>query len=542
MQRHIATMLQASRSSAAAELAEPEPVAVAPVPEPVAAEEAAVPAWLPGPRAIAFAIMGILAFGVIVGSLLNPIAESVAGRPLLVAVNSPPPAAAAAPAPAPAASDDASSSDNTPAPQQTVTETVQSVTPPPDGGGSDQTAPTGPSLPPIKHVFLIALSDQGYNQSFGEAADPNSYLAKSLVKQGELLPNYYAVAPSELANAVALISGQGPNDQTAANCPTFSDITPGTLDADKQVTGSGCVYPTQATTLPDELVSNGNSWKAYIEDVGNGAATDPKTCRHPALGQPDPAQAPQPNDAYVTWRNPFVYFHSLIDTTSCSTGDVGLDQLATDLKSIGTSPSFSYIVPNRCHDGSSDQPCTPGQPAGLAATDEFLKTVVPEITASAAYKADGLIAITFDQASQTGPECRPELLLRHPGLSEPDGRRDGSERSQRSKWPQRPDGPDRSDGSYRAHRHDWSDRARRRDGIADRRRGPSRPAADLEVRQAGNSQHGRLLQPLLAAAQHRAALQHRRDRLRVGPDDADLRHHRLHGVQRLAGPGCRMLR
>ena len=140
------------------------------------------------------------------------------------------------------------------------------------------------------------------------------------MKQGELLPNYYAVAPSELANAVALISGQGPNDQTAANCPTFSDITPGTLDADKQVTGSGCVYPTQATTLPDELVSNGNSWKAYVEDVGNGAATDPKTCRHPALGQPDPAQAPQPNDAYVTWRNPFVYFHSLIDTTSCSDG------------------------------------------------------------------------------------------------------------------------------------------------------------------------------------------------------------------------------
>ena len=228
MQRHIATMLEASRSSAAAELAEPEPVPIAPapVPEPVAAEDAGVPAWLPGQKAIAVAIMGILAFGVIVGSLLNPIAESVAGRPLIVAVNSPPPAAA--PAAAPVTSDNTSSSDNTAAPQQTVTETVQAVTPPPDGGGGDQTAPAGPSLPPIKHVFLIALSDQGYNQSFGDAADPNSYLAKTLAKQGELLPNYYAVAPSELANAVALISGQGPNDQTAANCPTFADISPGT--------------------------------------------------------------------------------------------------------------------------------------------------------------------------------------------------------------------------------------------------------------------------------------------------------------------------
>ena len=51
--------------------------------------------------------------------------------------------------------------------------------------------------------------------------------------------------------------------------------------------------------------------------------------------------------------------------------------------------------------------------------------MVPEITASAAYKADGLIAITFDQAPQTGPNADPSSCCDTPAVSEPDGRRDG---------------------------------------------------------------------------------------------------------------------
>jgi hypothetical protein len=111
---------------------------------------------------------------------------------------------------------------------------------------------------------------------------------------------------------------------------------------------------------------------------------------------------PRPGDASVTWRDPFVYFHSITDGPACATSDVDLSQLATDLQSATTTPSLSYIVANRCHDGAED-PCAPGQPAGLPAADAFLQTVVPQIMASPAYKADGLIAITFDEAPQTGP-------------------------------------------------------------------------------------------------------------------------------------------
>jgi hypothetical protein len=133
-----------------------------------------------------------------------------------------------------------------------------------------------------------------------------------------------------------------------------------------------------------------------------GSAGQPSTCRHPAPGTVDEAQAPRPGDPYQTWRNPFVYFHSLTDSADCGERDVSLGQLETDLKEEKQTPAFSYIVPNACHDGS-EVPCEAGQPTGLAGAQPFLEKVVPEIEASAAYKKGGLIAITFAQAPQAGP-------------------------------------------------------------------------------------------------------------------------------------------
>jgi hypothetical protein len=244
------------------------------------------------------------------------------------------------------------------------------------------------------------LSDQGYDQTFAApAGDP--YLATTLRKQGELLPNYYAVASGELANEIALISGQGPTAQTAANCPTYGALEPAVASTEGQVLGSGCVYPASTLTLADQLTSKGDTWKAYVE--GLGAHGEAKSCQHPALGSADPGAAASLQDPYVTWSNPFVYFDS-IGKTACGNDDVGLNKLASDLKSAKNTPAFSYIVPSPCDDGNSE-PCVPGAAAGLAAADRFLKGVVPEIEASPAYADGGMIAITFDQAPQSGPDA-----------------------------------------------------------------------------------------------------------------------------------------
>jgi hypothetical protein len=372
---------------------------------------------MPAPWAAAVAVMALLAFGVLVGSAVSPAEPSGAAAPIVVAISpsttasSPPlgaPVSAPPPSPAPAATPEQAMPEQT-TPEQTTptsatstgttpTSTTKSSRPSEAGGG-----PTTQALPPITHVFLIVLSDQGFHAAFG----PNSqatYLSKTLTGQGELVDNYYAVAGGELANEIALISGQGPTPQTAANCPLYTDITPGNLGAQGQVLGSGCVYPRQALTLADQLTADGRTWKAYVEGIPNGGPGQPTTCRHPALGSADAGQAPSPETAYVTWRNPFVYFHTVIDNAACASSVVGLDQLAPDLKTASKTPSLAYIVPNRCHDGS-EGPCAPEQPAGLAAADAFLAKVVPEIESSPAYKTGGLIAITFDQAPQEGPNA-----------------------------------------------------------------------------------------------------------------------------------------
>jgi phosphatidylinositol-3-phosphatase len=369
-------------------------------------------AFMPTPRVAAVAVMAMLAFGVLIGSGTSQLAQSAGFRSVLLEVASAPPPAGA-PAETAGAPAIATVAPKTTTPAPASTSSVPFVpaaseealpgptpepTPPPEFFAEEET------LPEVKNVFLIVLGENGYEETFGDtSAAP--YLAKTLPEQGELLSNYYAVAGGALANQIALISGQGPTMETAANCPSYTDISPGTAAADGQVEGSGCVYPAATPTLPVQLAEKELQWKAYVEDIGNGAAAGlPTTCRHPSLGTPDGSQAPVPGDAYETWRNPFVYFHSLVDGPECAKSDVGLEQLAPDLKTATKTPALSYIVPSACHDGG-ELPCEPGQPAGPLAAEAFLQTVVPEIEASPAYKEGGLIAITSAQAPQAGPKA-----------------------------------------------------------------------------------------------------------------------------------------
>lgn len=381
---------------------------------------------MPSPWAAAVALLALLAFGVFVGTTLTPAQSSDASARVLLAgsprsTTATDAASAAKPPSVPAESTEpgaeTSTEANTPTPENTATTTTTTTaasTPSPAGGktkgsptaAGESSPPDGGRLPPVGHVFVIVLSGIGESEAFG-AGSQAPYLSKTLRAQGELIENYHALDGSELANAIALISGQGPTSQTTEDCPLYTDLSPATAGKQGQTLGNGCVYPATTLTVADQLTSAGKTWRAYVEDIGNGGlAGEAQTCRHPAPGMADNAHTPASGDAYVTWRNPFVYFHSLTDLKACASNDVGLDRLAPDLRSAASTPSLAYIVPNRCHDGSP-QPCAPGQPVGPAAADAFLSRIVPEIESSAAYKRDGLIAITSDQAPPEGGSDQP---------------------------------------------------------------------------------------------------------------------------------------
>jgi phosphatidylinositol-3-phosphatase len=250
------------------------------------------------------------------------------------------------------------------------------------------------TLPPVKHVFLIMLENQSFDNTFGFLS-PAHYLAWSLPNKGALVPNYYGVAHESNPNYIALISGQGANPQNQADCQYFTPFLPGAIGPNGQALGSGCVFPPTVKTIADQLTAKHLTWKGYMEDMGN-AAGEPKACAHPALNGKDGTQSARKGDQYATRHNPFVYFHSIIDTPACAQNDVALSQLPGDLHSAASTPNYSMIVPNLCNDGHDAQ-CVDGAPGGLTSADKFLRTWVPQILASPGYRHGGLLIIAFDE-------------------------------------------------------------------------------------------------------------------------------------------------
>jgi hypothetical protein len=254
---------------------------------------------------------------------------------------------------------------------------------------------TAAAAPPIKHVFVIVLENKGFDETFG-AGSKAPYLSTQLTQQGQLLSQYYGIAHQSLPNYVAMVSGQAANPQTQADCQFYTDFQPGAQGFDGQAVGQGCVYPGWVRTVADQLAAKGLTWKGYMEDMGNSPSA-PATCRHPALGTQDTTQSARVGDQYAARHNPFVYFHSLLDSGACNVNDVPLDRLPTDLASASTTPSYVFITPNLCNDGH-DSPCVDGSPGGLVSADAFLKQWVPRIETSPAFAEGGLIVITFDEA------------------------------------------------------------------------------------------------------------------------------------------------
>jgi phospholipase C len=281
----------------------------------------------------------------------------------------------------------------------------------------------------VGHVFVINLENKGFTTTFGPSS-PAPYLSKTLVAEGNLLTQYYGTAHNSLPNYIAQISGQGPDTQTQSDCQFFTDFVRAGTVAPQQAVGTGCVYPSSVRTLADQLTATGRSWKGYMEDMAN-SATEPATCRHPALNSMDDTQQAEVGDQYAARHDPFVYFHSIIDSPSCGAHVVPLSRLTKDLSAAASTPALSYITPNLCHDGH-DSPCVDGQPGGLVSADAFLRTWVPRILASPAFRRDGLLVITFDESDgpqQDASACcgeGPGPNSPAPGITGPGGGRVGA--------------------------------------------------------------------------------------------------------------------
>ncbi len=298
---------------------------------------------------------------------------------------------------------------------------------------------TNTQLPKVKHVWYIIMENKSYDATF-TGLNNNTYLWKTLPSQGTLLTNYYGTGHYSQDNYSALVSGQAPLYDHQIDSPYYKDAA-GAVITDKNdpnfgqfkaagdpYTLQGSVYPSTVPTIFNQLTAANVSWKAYAQDLGNpDASGNPHSVT--ACGAPgtDPTNSPVSNpgganatDQYVAKHFPLPWFHSIIDNagTYCTPSHAAnlfdpAHGLVQDLKSESTTPAFSWISPNNCSD-AHDAVCfgnnlsggwvdanTPAAPlnytGGLYAGDLFLEHIVPEIQASAAYKDNGLIIVSFDE-------------------------------------------------------------------------------------------------------------------------------------------------
>jgi hypothetical protein len=213
----------------------------------------------------------------------------------------------------------------------------------------------------IKNIFVIVMENHDWSSIKGSASAP--YINGTLLSIGAHAENYQNVPnlhPS-LPNYIWLESG---NNQGVADDggPQSHNLTVPHL-----------------TGLMDAA---GVTWKSYQEDI---SGTDCPL---------------NPVNKYFPKHNPMVYWNDIngglnAQSAVCKAHVRPFSELQTDLDA-NTVPSYSFITPNICNDMHDNSGCQSTN--SIANGDGWLKTVIPNIMASSAYKDGGLILVTWDES------------------------------------------------------------------------------------------------------------------------------------------------
>ena len=218
---------------------------------------------------------------------------------------------------------------------------------PPSSTEPSSTAPSATSTAGTApaHVWLVSLPAADATTAFG-AASPLA----PLVAQGLLLSGYAAAGPTPASNQLALLGGQVP----AADCA--ADL-------------GACVLPAGETSLFDQLATLQLTWRAYVEDPAARCTGTPSA------------------------RVGTTLFTTLTQRGDCATTTVAPDRLATDLATADATPALSLVVP---------------------ATNDSAKAIADQIQASKAYKQDGVLVLAPDAPNPAAPTAPTGALVLSP--------------------------------------------------------------------------------------------------------------------------------
>jgi hypothetical protein len=215
------------------------------------------------------------------------------------------------------------------------------------------------AVPNFDHIFVIVMENKA-NGAVNPTATP--YMS-SLAANGAQLTQSYAVTHPSLPNYLALTGGS-----------TFGVTT----DCET------CYLGSAPNIASDRIEPSGRSWKAYMESM-------PTACGLSSTA------------TYAVKHNPFVYYDDIRTNPAECGNDVPYSQLATDLSSAATTPSFGWITPNICNDAHD---------CSITTGDTWLSNNVPALLASPAFTTQrSLLVLTFDEDDQSDGNHIPTILV-----------------------------------------------------------------------------------------------------------------------------------
>jgi hypothetical protein len=250
---------------------------------------------------------------------------------------------------------------------------------------------TGQNFPRYNHVFLVIMENEGYQQIIGNSYAP---IMNALARDYGLAANYRGVADPSEPNYVAMLGGD-----------SFG------ISSDDPYWFPG--QTVNAANLMSQLEQAGLNWRGYFQNMpypGYRGYCYPNKCN----GIPDA------DTQYVSKHNGIVNFANLQAPAELRKM-FPFTQLSADL-AAGSIPSFSYIVPDECHDMhgappwcvDSDNTNTVQQSWLIAQGDKFVGDVVSQITSSPTWQAgDNAIVITFDEGTTATSQVATIVITNH---------------------------------------------------------------------------------------------------------------------------------
>lgn len=203
--------------------------------------------------------------------------------------------------------------------------------------------PVTTTLPSFGHVVIVVEE----NTSFSEVTDSSMPYLFSLMSQYGVATQYYANTHPSIGNYFEMTAGQ---------IITNDDKYSLTVTADNIVR---------------HLLAAGKTWKDYAEDLPSVGYTGPSTGN------------------YARKHNPLSFFSDVVNDSVQVKRLVPFTQFALDLAG-DTLPNYSFVVPNLCNDAHD---------CDLLTADTWLQANIAPLLNNASFKQDGMLIITFDEAS-----------------------------------------------------------------------------------------------------------------------------------------------